>query len=120
MKQLVLISLLVLGGFAMSQNEQQVIEIVVFKLQPGTSDESFLQAANALMPELTAMPGFIKRELGKDQDGTEQWVDIVYWETLEQAQQAAQQMMQLPSAAPFMGMINVKSMTMMHVVSSLR
>jgi hypothetical protein len=120
MKHLFLISLFILGGLVMSQSEQQVIEVVIFKVQQGVLDEAFLQAANALMPDLTNMPGFIKRELGKDQDGSEQWVDIVYWETLEQAQQAAQQMMQLPSAAPFMGMIDVESMTMMHVSPSLK
>jgi hypothetical protein len=51
-------------------NHQGVTEVVLFKLQEGISDEAFVRAANALMPDLTAMPGFIRRELGKDQDGS--------------------------------------------------
>jgi hypothetical protein len=104
----------------MSKNNQSVIEVVVFKLQQGVSEEAFLQAANALMPDLTAMPGFIKRELGKDQDGSGQWADMIYWESLEQAHQAAERVMQLPSCKPFLGMIQLEGMTMMHVSLMLK
>jgi hypothetical protein len=101
-------------------NHQGVTEVVLFKLQEGISDEAFVRAANALMPDLTAMPGFIRRELGKDQDGSGQWVDMVYWESLEQAHQASEKIMQLPSCKPFLNMINLEGMTMLHVSRELK
>ncbi|WP_051303813.1 antibiotic biosynthesis monooxygenase family protein [Calidithermus chliarophilus] len=89
------------------------IEVVVFKLKEGVSDEAFLQAAAALNPELKRMPGFLKRELGKDAGGT--WVDILHWSSLEAAMQALEGMADAPGMAPFMELIDAAQDSMLHV-----
>lgn len=75
-----------------------VIEVVVLKLKEGVSDETFLQAAEALNPDLKNMPGFLKRELGKDAGGS--WVDILHWNSMDEFQKAMGAMSNKPSMAP--------------------
>jgi hypothetical protein len=52
-----------------------VLELVIFKLNPGVSNEQFLKALDATTVDLKRQPGFIRREVRQDADGT--WVDLV-------------------------------------------
>jgi len=62
------------------------LEIVTFRLKPGT--EAGFVANNGVMTDwLARQPGFLSRHLGKRDDGT--WVDVVRWQSMEQAQAAA-------------------------------
>lgn len=89
-----------------------VVEIVLFRLKEGIRHEDFLQAADALMLDLRRISGYIKRELLCDASG--QWVDLVYWRSLDEALAAAEQFNTLPSARPFNAMIEPPS-RMLHV-----
>ncbi len=89
-----------------------VVEIVLFRLKEGIRHEDFLQAADALMLDLRRMSGYIKRELLCDASG--QWVDLVYWRSLDEALAAAEQFNTLPGARPFNAMIEPPS-RMLHV-----
>ena len=90
-----------------------IIELVQFKLQPGTSDANFLAAAEeAQTGFLEGFEGFIKRELWKDEAG--QWVDLIYWTTNEAAQNSIQQFVSHPSTQHFMALIQPDSMTAFH------
>jgi hypothetical protein len=46
----------------------------------------------ALNPILAQLPGFIRRQISRDESG--QWMDMVYWESIDQAKEATGQVMQ--------------------------
>ena len=64
----------------------ETLEIVTFRLKPGT--EAGFVAKNGVMSDwLARQPGFLSRHLGKREDGV--WVDVVRWQSMEQAKAAA-------------------------------
>lgn len=64
------------------------IEWAPFTLIETANEAALLAASDALQAEfLSKQPGFIKRELLKG--NPHQWVDIVYWNSREEAEQAA-------------------------------
>jgi hypothetical protein len=74
----------------MSHNHPQklTVEWAPFQLAEGVDEATLLAASAALQGEfLSKQSGFIKRELVKAKDN--QWVDLVYWNSLEEAEQAA-------------------------------
>lgn len=65
-----------------------VIEWAPFELIAGTDEDVLLQASEALQKEfLDSQKGFVRRELLRGKDN--QWTDLVYWESMEDAAQAA-------------------------------
>jgi antibiotic biosynthesis monooxygenase (ABM) superfamily enzyme len=66
------------------------LEIVTFRLKPGT-EAGFVANNRVMMDWLARQPGFLSRHLGKRDDGT--WVDVVRWQSMEQAQAAADRIM---------------------------
>ncbi|GAB4508785.1 MAG: hypothetical protein OHK0046_02280 [Anaerolineae bacterium] len=90
-----------------------VTEVVLFRILPEFSPEEFLAAAADMQPVVSAMPGFIDRELLHNEEG--QWIDIVHWNTLEEAHQAAHTLETAASAGRFMQMIDVQTINMMHL-----
>ncbi len=92
-----------------------VIELVIFKLNQQYQNQQVVNAAEKINPVLKNMPGFIKRDLGRTEDG--RWTDVVYWESLEEAQAAAEKIMQVEEAQQFFGMISEKNMQMLHVTN---
>ena len=89
------------------------VEVVLFKLRPGASEDAFMRANEALIPDLRAMSGFIRRELHRGDDG--QWMDTVYWRSRSDAMRAAELFPSLASAAPLMELLDTESLTMLHV-----
>ena len=68
----------------------ETLEIVTFRLKPGT--EAGFVANNGVMTDwLARQPGFLARHLCKRDDGV--WVDVVRWQSLEQAKAAADHIM---------------------------
>lgn len=66
-----------------------IVEWAPFELAEGVDEATLLAASEALQAEfISQQSGFISRELLKGQ--ANQWVDIVYWNSLEEAEQAAQ------------------------------
>lgn len=90
-----------------------IIELVLFTLKDGYAPKQFLEAANASMADLRTMPGFLSRELMKNEQG--QWVDLIHWNSLEKALAAAAVFPQMESAQPFMEMIEHAQTRMMHL-----
>ena len=86
-----------------------IIELVIFKLNQQYQDQQVINAAEKINPVLKNMPGFIKRDLGRTEDG--KWTDVVYWESLEQAQAAAKKVMKMEECQDFFGMISEKMNT---------
>jgi len=90
----------------------KVLEIVTFKLVPGTGEAAFLEAAEQAAGAIRTMPGFLNRRLAKGADDT--WSDIVEWTDNASAQKAAQTFHTLEDAKPFCAMIDMASVSLTH------
>jgi hypothetical protein len=93
--------------------QRPILEVVLFKLKPGTDEADFLAASEAVMPDLRTMRGFIRRELFEDADG--QWMDTAHWHSLDDAHRAAEVFLSLLCAQTLMALIDETSMTMLHL-----
>jgi hypothetical protein len=93
--------------------QSKVIEQVTYQLADGVSESEFLIAADQSDEWLRACAGFIERRLGK-QPGTDRWLDLVFWETLESALAAAAQFNASPATAPFNRCLKKGSVSMSH------
>lgn len=92
---------------------QPTLEVVLFRAKAGVSDAQVLHSSAQIQRWLENAQGYLKREVSKGDDG--QWVDIVHWRSLAEAQQAAQQLMADPAAADLMSFIDPENVTLLHV-----
>ncbi len=91
-----------------------VIELVQFKAKSGVSDIEVLAASQEAHDGFLAKQrGYVSRELLKSSEGA--WVDIVHWETMEDAQAAMDSFMGHPSTKKFGEVIDPSSIKMMHL-----
>ena len=91
-----------------------IVEVAQFKLATGVREEDFLQEAEAVQKNfLEKQSGYIDRQLLKDKDG--QWVDILHWNSTEEAQKAGEVMMGDPATQGFMQKIDPSSVKMLHL-----
>jgi hypothetical protein len=97
------------GAYVMNN---PTLEIVLFKLQEGVSEETFLASAKSIDAWLGSVDGFRQRQLY--QDGQGYWIDTVQWDSLEQAHAAAAAMMSLPEGQAFGSLIDGDSLMMIH------
>lgn len=92
-----------------------VVEVAMFKLNEGVTDYAFITEAEKVQESfLKNQKGYLDRELLKGEDG--QWFDILHWQSMDEAQSAAQVMMQEPACQQFIKMIDPKSIQMFHLV----
>jgi hypothetical protein len=91
----------------------KVLELVVYQLHEGVSREQFLGTNDAVSSWISNQPGFISRELVYDAEG-DRWVDVIWWETLEQAQAASERSMTSASCSPMFALIDMESALMLH------
>ncbi|HEX8597353.1 MAG TPA: hypothetical protein VF952_02445 [Chloroflexia bacterium] len=89
------------------------LEAALFRLKAGTDEEAFLMASDGTMTALKGYSGFIRREVLKSDDG--QWLDLIYWHSLEEAMSAAEQIISDPTCHPFLEMLDMGSITMLHL-----
>lgn len=70
-------------------SQKLTVEWAPFKLAEEIDEATLLEAAEVLQTEFVSkQPGFISRELLKGQGN--QWAEIIYWNSLEEAEQASQ------------------------------
>ena len=67
----------------------KVLELVVFKLNPGAGREQLLATSEGVSRWAEQQPGFVSRELTYDAEG-DRWVDVVWWRSLADAKAAAE------------------------------
>ena len=91
----------------------RTIEVVLFRAKSGISDAQILEVADGLQRDLEEFGGCVSRRLLKSEDG--QWLDIVDWTSLDEAQQASEAIMQRPSAQGFMAAVDPESIKMFHL-----
>jgi hypothetical protein len=90
----------------------QSIELVTFRLTPGTDRAGFLANAQRTEAVIRRQPGFQARMLTEGADGT--WSDIVTWASHADAMAAAGAVMSDPDFAPFGAMIDGLTVQMSH------
>lgn len=93
--------------------EPLVVEAVLFETVEGVSDAQFLAAADQIQQWLAQQPGYIRRELAHT--GAGQWLDLVSWRSLDDAHQAAAQLLHQPEATSFLALIREESIQMHHL-----
>lgn len=90
-----------------------VLEIVKVKLKPGIDEGSFMEEAKKFHDSwLAKQPGFQKRVTLKSPEG--EWVDILWWDSMEDAKATAEKVMQEPSAGAWFGMMDESTVSMYH------
>ena len=88
------------------------LELVTFQATPETRDEVAIATALKLTPILAAMPGFINRHFAKGEAG--EWIDVVIWDSRENAEAAAKAVMDIPEAKPFFSLIDRETVHLRH------
>ena len=92
---------------------KNALEIASFKLKDGIAVEDFLKSSTEMEEGFAEKQnGFIKRTLAQSESG--EWVDVVYWETMDDATKAMESAMKSPTCAPMFGMIDDASIKMSH------
>lgn len=98
----------------MTNEENEIMEMVRFGVLPGTPHATVEAHAGDIDAWLSARKGFVRRALvGPDTEG--RYTDIVHWRTMADASAAAAEIMKEPSLAAFMGLIDGPTVTMAHV-----
>jgi hypothetical protein len=95
--------------------EGKALELVVYKLNEGVSREQSLATNGAVSTWISKQPGFISRDLVHDAEG-DRWVDVIWWETMEQARAVSEASMTSESGLPMFAEIDEQSMRMIHGV----
>jgi hypothetical protein len=93
----------------------QILEAVLFELNYGEDREAFLKNASITQTKVEQFAGYIKRHLFENDKG--QWLDLVWWESLDEAMKAGERIMQDEACVPFMQAIKSESMKMYHLKS---
>ncbi len=88
------------------------VEMVSFKPQKNVTDEQLMEAMRATNPIVKNFEGFISRTTSINEKG--EFLDIVYWESKEQALQAAQKVQNIPEVMKNFALIDPNSITMEH------
>jgi heme-degrading monooxygenase HmoA len=91
-----------------------IIELAQFKTKSGVNDAEVLGASQEAHDGFLAkQKGYISRELLKSSEG--EWIDIVHWETIEDAQTAMNSFMGHHSTKRFAEIVDPPSIKMMHL-----
>lgn len=91
----------------------RVVELVTYQLKPGTEEAAFLAAVEQSNQFLRNCAGFVERRVARE-TGLPIWLDMVLWETMEQALSAASQFNHQPETETFNNLIDRNSAMMTH------
>ncbi len=90
-----------------------VIELARFSLVEGTDYLEFVSQAEALQEFFAGTRSAVRRSLICNRE-TGVWSDIVYWSSMSAALQAAERIVNLPAAQPFLQSINYTTLRLDH------
>jgi hypothetical protein len=96
----------------------KVLELVIFKLKEGVTREQFMATVDAVSDWLRAQPGFVSRELSYAESEA-QWIDIVWWRSMEEARAAGQAALSAPACGPMFSLIEEDGALMLHGVPAI-
>lgn len=99
-------------------NNNPVYEIVKWESKPDVSDKAMIDAVSAMVVDLKSLKGFLHQSLYKNSN--EEWVDIYYWETEEDAHASNTSMADKASFKTLIDLIepNTVSIEVLHQLQS--
>lgn len=110
--------LLILAGIAgqaqimEKDSNPSVIEVVTFRVKEGISSTKANQQLLDLGNVISSFPGYISRTLSKSENG--EWIDVVYWQDLTSALNAAKSAEQNSDALEVFAIIDETSLRINH------
>jgi hypothetical protein len=85
-------------------NTKFIVEWAPFTLAAGVDEAALIEASNALQTDfLSKQRGFVRRDLLKGRDN--QWVDIVYWSSRQEADQASKNAANSPACHQYFSLM---------------
>ncbi|PQP83744.1 hypothetical protein C0Q44_03390 [Paenibacillus sp. PCH8] len=100
----------------MKSQENEVLELVMFRLKADTDPKQFIAAAGILEQLLAnQIPGFVRRSLLCTEDGTS-WTDLISWKDMQSAVSALKQLPATVEFKNFASMIDPQDMVMRHLI----
>jgi hypothetical protein len=97
----------------MQHRDGHVVEIAIFKVKEGVTRAQLLGTVDAVSEWVKRQPGFVSRDLTYSAD-SDSWIDVIWWESLEQAHAAAEAAMTSESCAPMFAAIDLEGTEMLH------
>jgi heme-degrading monooxygenase HmoA len=88
------------------------VEIVVFSVKAGVSDEGLLHTASQMQATIESWDGFISRDLVRI--GNDKWVDIVHWRDMDSAISAQQKAMESDTCLNFFSLLDDSKQEIYH------
>ena len=89
------------------------LELVQFRLVSGKNDADLQATQTSIEDFLNEQQGFIYRSLSAKDDGT--YIDIVYWESMEDAKNASDALMQDERGLAMIALCDMDSVSMQHM-----
>lgn len=94
--------------------QTNAIEAVIFKTVQHIPTDEAQKTLLSMTSILEQFEGYQRRHLSRAEDGT--WLDLVYWATMDDAQRAAQAVMQMPEAMAAFSVIDQSTLQFLHLV----
>lgn len=91
---------------------KHTLEVVEFRLNNNVQEDAFITQISKTDAFLSSLNGFIKRNTAKNEDGL--WIDIVEWQDMKSAKNAAEKFMTVAETKEFGAMIDHKTIRMEH------
>ncbi len=89
---------------ALPITKASTVEYLHFELVDGANPDDFLRETLAVDSILEDYDGFVARHLARNADGS--WVEVVYWETLEDGEAALPRFVEDPRTKGFLELVN--------------
>lgn len=96
----------------MENRKINAIELVIFKTKPEFDPTHVKASLESLSDIVSTYKGFISRQLAKNDEG--KWMDLIFWESMEDAKAAADDIMKLEAAQKAFSMIDEQKMELYH------
>jgi hypothetical protein len=85
------------------------VEYMHFNLIEGANPDDFLRETLAVDSILENYKGFVARHLARNSDGS--WVEVVYWETLKDAEEALPRFVKDERTKGFLSLVDSESLS---------
>jgi hypothetical protein len=93
--------------------EPKVLELVAVSLKDGATRDQLLATVDSVSDWVATQPGFVSRDLSYSA-ADDRWIDLIWWESLAEAESAATAAMSSESCAPMFALIDFESTLMLH------
>jgi hypothetical protein len=90
-----------------------VAKAIRYRLRLGVDRAGFLAASDAVGPELETIPGYLRRELLEEDDGS--FGDVVCWRSMSDAQRSTEAIAAQPDSQTCIALMDASTMQVAHL-----